>query len=411
MIQELTAGRATKQSVLSRALTPIVKSGARHLLRWQPEGSVTVQLPTGQKIRFGQPGPDGEVELELRNYGLLAKALQRGTIGFAEAYMDGDIECSDLTALFRFFLRNVDKFEQAGSSLFKARTGDRIAHLFRRNTHRGSRRNIAEHYDLGNDFYRLWLDREMNYSSGSYTRGNVSSLEGAQEAKLNLIHDLLELTGEEHILEIGCGWGDFARKTCRAHNATVTGLTLSHEQLAHAREQAAIEGLGKHCDFRPQDYRDVTGDYDRIVSIEMIEAVGEENWPRYFQILHDRLKPGGIAAIQSITIDESRFEKYRRKADFVQRYIFPGGMLPTPSLIRRHAAEAGLTLDRVETFGPCYARTLQEWRSRFDAAWPEIAKLGFDEHFRRKWRYYLTYCEAGFSEGVLDVGIYRLRKG
>ena len=154
----------------------------------------------------------------------------------------------------------------------------------------------------------------------------------------------------------------------------------------------------------------MTGDYDRIVSIEMIEAVGEENWPRYFQILHDRLKPGGIAAIQSITIDESRFDKYRRKADFIQRYIFPGGMLPTPSLIRRHAVDAGLTLDGVETFGPCYARTLQEWRSRFDAAWPEIAKLGFNEHFRRKWRYYLAYCEAGFSEGVLDVGIYRLRK-
>ena len=207
MIQELTAGRATQQSVLSRALTPIVKSGARHLLRWQPEGSMTVQLPTGQKIRFGQPGPVGNVELRLRNYGLLAKALQRGTIGFAEAYMYGDIECSDLPALFRFFLRNVDRFEQTGSALFKARAGDRIAHLFRRNTHRGSRRNISEHYDLGNEFYRLWLDGEMNYSSGIFARGDISSLEDAQEAKLNLIQDLLELTDEEQILEIGCGWG------------------------------------------------------------------------------------------------------------------------------------------------------------------------------------------------------------
>ncbi|MDH3579819.1 MAG: cyclopropane-fatty-acyl-phospholipid synthase family protein [Hyphomicrobiales bacterium] len=409
MIHELTAGRARQLGLVTRALTPIVKGGARRLLKWRPEGSVTVQLPTGQKIRFGQPGQTAEAELRLHNYGLLAKALRRGTIGVADAYIDGDVECPDLTALFRFFLTNVDKFEQAGGGLFRARMADRVAHLFRRNTHRGSRRNISEHYDLGNDFYRLWLDRDMNYSSALYTRGGAS-LEEAQRAKLDLILDFLELAGGESVLEIGCGWGAFARRAAARHGARVTGVTLSHEQLAHARRQAALHGLDDRCAFRLQDYRDVTGHYDRIVSIEMVEAVGEENWRRYFDIVHDRLKPGSTAAIQSITIDERRFEKYRRKADFIQRYIFPGGMLPTPERLARHAGRAGLSVDRVETFGACYARTLGAWQTRFETAWPDIAKLGFDERFCRKWRYYLAYCEAGFAEGAIDVGVYRLRK-
>jgi cyclopropane-fatty-acyl-phospholipid synthase len=410
MLQELTAGKSAHRNIITRVLTPIVKAGASHLLRWKPEGSITVELPTGQKIRFGHASAQGEPHLKLNNYRLLDKALRRGTIGFAEAYMDGDVECSDPTALFRFFLKNVERLEDSSKGLFRTRISDRIGHLTRRNTRGGSRRNISEHYDLGNSFYRLWLDTHMNYSSGYFAGGSVTSLEDAQEAKLDLLLSMLDLSGGEHILEVGCGWGGFARRAAKDHGATVSGVTLSHEQLAHAREQASQEGLSERCDFSLRDYRDVSGHYDHIVSIEMIEAVGEENWPLYFQILNDRLKPQGTAVIQSITINEKRFETYRRKADFIQRYIFPGGMLPTRSRIEYHADQAGLKLERTETFGPCYARTVQHWRQRFEAAWPQISKLGFDEQFRRKWRYYLAYCEAGFLEGMVDVGVYKLRK-
>ena len=409
MIRELTAGGTTRHGIVTRFLTPIIKSTGRRLLSWEPIGSVLVELPNEQRIRFGSQSGDTEPFLKLHNFGVISKALRRGAIGFAEAYLEGDIDCSDLTGLFQFFIRNRNHLDKSGGALFKARILDRIAHVTRRNTRRGSRRNISEHYDLGNAFYRTWLDRDMNYSSGLYSDTDFT-LEDAQTAKLELVLDMLELQGGERLLEIGCGWGALACRAIQTHDVAVTGLTLSREQLAYARQRAAVAGHEKKCDLRLQDYRDVSGQYDRIVSIEMIEAVGEENWPRYFDVLRNRLKSGGIAAIQSITIDETKFLRYRRKADFIQRYIFPGGMLPTSEAIKGHAANAGLTVDRVELFGISYAQTLQEWRRRFEDAWPQIEELGFDDRFRRKWRYYLSYCEAGFLEGVIDVGVYRLRK-
>jgi len=372
-------------------------------------GGLTVELPNGRQIRFGDARREQRPVLRLNRYRALGKLVRRGTIGFAEAYMDGDLDCDDLTGLFRFFVANRDRFRLPGRYLFKVAKGDRAAHRARRNSRRGSQRNISEHYDLGNDFFQLWLDPDMVYSSGLYA-GDSGSLEAAQSAKFQRIVDLLDLSGGEDILEIGCGWGGFARFAARAHGASVTGLTLSHEQLAHARQVAEEEQLAADCAFRLQDYRDADGRYDRIVSIEMIEAVGEEYWPEYFQVLGKRLKPGGSAVLQAITIDEHAFDEYRSSADFIQRFIFPGGMLPTRTIIRQQAEAAGLTLDHGERFGQSYARTLREWRRRFDAAWPQIARLGYDEHFRRRWRYYLAYCEAGFMEGRIDVGIYRLRK-
>lgn len=409
MIRELTAGGTTRAGFITRFLTPIVASSGQRMLSWEPTGSVLVELPNGQGMRFGSRSGSREPFLKLHNYGVIAKALRRGAIGFAEAYLERDIDCTDLTGLFRFFIRNRNHLDKSGGALFKARMLDRIAHLTRRNTRSGSRRNISEHYDLGNAFYRTWLDRDMNYSSGLYMDKD-STLEDAQAAKLELVLDMLELQGGDRLLEIGCGWGALACRAVQTRDVALTGLTLSHEQLALARERAAVAGLEKKCDLRLQDYRDVSGQYDRIVSVEMIEAVGEENWPRYFDVLRNRLKSGGIAAIQSITMDEEKFPRYRRKADFIQRYIFPGGMLPTSEAIKTHAANAGLTVDRIELFGLSYARTLQDWRQRFEDAWPQIEELGFDERFRRKWRYYLSYCEAGFMEGVIDVGVYRLRK-
>jgi cyclopropane-fatty-acyl-phospholipid synthase len=409
MIEELTAGSRNLARPSARATDRLVKWFGRRLLRFEPEGAVLLTLPDGQRIRFGRPGRDAEVTLKLRNYRVLRSVALRGTIGFAEAYIDGDIDSDDLTALFGFFVRNRDRLANSGRGVFKVRLPDRLAHLRRRNSKSGSRRNISDHYDLGNDFFRPWLDADMNYSSGYYA-GGAETLEAAQCAKLDVMLDMLELSGGERLLEIGCGWGAFACRAARQTGARVTGITLSREQLHHARLAAVDAGVGAACDFRYQDYRDVEGRFDRIASIEMIEAVGEDYWPRYFAVLNDRLDPGGIAVLQAITIDESRFEHYRRTPDFIQRYIFPGGMLPTPTAIATHAAVAGFRLDRQVRFGACYARTVRTWRERFEAAWPTIAELGFDERFRRRWRYYLAYCEAGFLENVIDVGIYRLRK-
>jgi len=338
---------------------------------------------------------------------VLTKSIRRGTIGFAEAYINGDIACEDLTGLIRFFIANQASFEKTGSVLFKVRLPDRIAHLIKRNSRRGSRRNISDHYDLGNDFFKHWLDPEMIYSS-AYFAGGAGTLEEAQSAKINLILGMLDIKKGENLLEIGCGWGALANKAAEDFGISVKAITLSQEQLSYARHKAG--DLKSPPDFILEDYRDTKGQYDNIASIEMIEAVGEAYWGNYFETLYDRLTSGGSAVIQAITIDEGRYEQYRRQADFIQRYIFPGGMLLTKSIIEQRANDAGLKLEKRVLFGQCYARTLVDWRQRFEAAWPRIAELGFDENFRKTWLYYLAYCEAGFAKGLVDVGVYQLRK-
>lgn len=399
----IAAGRAPLALDL---LTRLVVGIGGRLLTWQPIGSLSIVLPNGQRVRFGNERPHDAV-LTLKNYRVLRKAFRRGALGFAEAYMDGDVDCSDLVGLFRFVLRNQAALNDSGRSLFSASVLDRIGHFQRRNTRQGSRRNITEHYDLGNAFFEAWLDKDLLYSSALYEDG-ATTLEAAQKAKLRAILDSLRLEPGMSMLEIGAGWGALALAAARDHGVSVRGITLSHEQLAHARARAQREGLDEQVRFDLEDYRDVTGQYDRIVSVEMIEAVGEQNWPRYFRTLHDGLKPGGIATLQAITIGEEHFETYQRQPDFIQRYIFPGGMLPTKSILAEQARAAGFRYEPVLAFGPSYARTLAEWRVRFEAAWPEIEELGFDERFRRKWLYYLAYCEAGFLEGSIDVGLYRL---
>jgi cyclopropane-fatty-acyl-phospholipid synthase len=327
-----------------------------------------------------------------------------GDIGFAEAYADGDWSTPDLTALLILMDRN-DASLAGMRGLAPLRLLARLRHLGRANTRRGSRRNISAHYDLGNEFYAQWLDSDMSYSSAIY-RDPAMSLEEAQRAKQARIIELLDLAGGESVLEIGCGWGGLAEAMAR-RGAVVTGITLSPRQLDYARGRFA--GFGDSVTLHLQDYRDVPGSYDRIVSVEMIEAVGEQNWSTYFRCLKNRLKPGGSAVLQAITLDEPRFDAYRSGTDFIQQYIFPGGMLPTKSVMLREAAQAGLTLETVETFAAGYERTLAVWSDRFDAAWPNIAALGFTERFRRLWSYYLAYCRAGFVTGALDVGFYRLR--
>ncbi len=380
-----------------------IAAAGRRLLPRDLTGGITLTMPSGRQHRIGFQRPGIHCNLVLRNYRPVLAAMRRGAVGFAESVMLGDVESSDITAVLRFYLSNREALNRAGRPVFFKSIGDRLFHLLRQNTRAGARRNISAHYDLGNDFYKLWLDGTMSYSSGYFGPG-ARTLEDAQLAKYGLVVDALALDRPARILEIGCGWGGFGEVAAqRGHH--VTGLTISREQHDFAHQR-----LGKTAEIRFQDYRDATEQFDAIASIEMIEAVGEANWPTYFKVLHDRLKPGCRAAVQAITIDHTLFDGYRRKADFIQRYIFPGGMLPTKGILGEQAQRAGLSFETVEVFGQDYARTLAMWRERFEAAWPSVARLGFDERFRRRWTYYLSYCEAGFREGSIDVGIYRFQR-
>lgn len=372
-------------------------------------GALTVILPNGRTRTIGSSNTGEHAVLRLNNFKVITEAMRRGTVGFAAAYMNGDIEVDDLTALFRFFLQNRDMFESAGNGFFRRAATDLHYHLSRRNTLEGSKKNIAEHYDLGNDFYGQWLDPSMTYSSAVFTSGD-QSLEEAQLAKYRRVADMAGVTPGSSVLEIGCGWGGFAETIARDYKAHLRGITLSAEQLKFGLERLSRQGLDGFAKLVFEDYRHTEGQFDHVCSIEMIEAVGEDNWPSYFQTVHDRLKPGGTAAIQAITINEADFDGYRSGPDFIQRYIFPGGMLLTKTVMREFGEKYDLVLENVENFRLSYARTLKLWRERFLERWPMIAPLGYDETFRRKWVYYLSYCEAGFTEGSIDVGIYQYRR-
>jgi cyclopropane-fatty-acyl-phospholipid synthase len=370
-------------------------------------GRLQIALPSGEVIdrRTDQPGP--EAMITFNRWRAFWRLMRDGDIGLGRGYIDGDWWTPNLVTLLELGVRNEATLAAPAGGWRLAHALNRLRHSRRANTRRGSRRNIAAHYDLGNAFYGYWLDRGMNYSSALYRRGD-ETLEEAQEAKLDRAIELLGIAGGERVLEIGCGWGGLAERLVRDHRCAVTGLTLSTEQLAYARSRLASGTSSGSVDLRLQDYRDVDDRYDRIVSIEMLEAVGERSWRIYFDKLRACLAEKGIAVLQAITIDQSRFTAYRRRPDFVQRYIFPGGMLPTMGIIRREAERAGLALVAHESFGDSYARTLQAWRQRFLRAWSQIEPLGFDQRFRRTWEYYLTYCEVGFRFGAVNVSLFKL---
>ena len=367
-------------------------------------GALSVQLPSGHLIDRRAAGAGPQAALSLARWRALWRLKLDGDLGFARGYIDGDWRTADLKGLLLFCARNEEALAISAGRSWLAEAINRVRHRAHANTRRGSRRNIAAHYDLGNAFYSAWLDRGMSYSSAIFDRGE-ETLEHAQDAKLDRAIDLLEISGGEGVLEIGCGFGALAERLVRAHRCSVTALTLSGEQRAHAQARLSDEIGSGAVDLRLQDYRDVHGRYRRIVSIEMLESVGERYWPIYFDKLRELLADDGIAVLQVITIDPQRFPGYRRRPDFIQRYIFPGGMLPTAKALEREAARAGLTMLSTQTFGQSYARTLDEWRRRFLDAWPAIQKMGFDARFRRMWEYYLAYCQVGFDSGMIDVAI------
>jgi cyclopropane-fatty-acyl-phospholipid synthase len=407
MTIQQSSERVRAPDLRRRSLTGVLLRGiAPRLMGRLAHGQLVVETPGGDYLVFRGTRPGPSAHLSIHHPRFLRRLLTSGDVGFGQSYMAGEWSTPDLHALLTVLCA---AFEDTPTApMLTLRIARRIRHALNHNTRSGSRRNIAAHYDLGNAFYECWLDSGMNYSSALFNAAS-QTLEQAQEAKLERVIQLLALRGGEHVLEIGCGWGSLAQRLSQRHSCQVLGLTLSTEQREFARQQLAAE-IAHRCEFRLQDYRDVRGCFDRIVSIEMLEAVGEAYWPEFFAQLRERLRPDGIAVLQVISIAEPRFANYRLHPDFIQRHIFPGGMLPTASIIEREATRAGLRLVHSEFFGSSYARTLAQWQSRFKTAWPSIRTFGFDDRFKRMWEYYLTYCQVGFEASVIDVGFYKLVK-
>ncbi len=365
-------------------------------------GTLDVTLPDGRTVRCGGLEPGPAAQMTIYNYGFAWRLARGGDIGIAEAYLRREWDTPNLTQFLYIFCVNHDLIQTMMGGKPVARFVQTVRHWFNRNTKRQARRNIYAHYDIGNSFYSAWLDPSMTYSSALFEDG-TDDLTAAQHNKYKRLAEAINLQPGQRVLEIGCGWGGFAEYVAKTYDVRVVGLTISTEQRDFAQKRMQAAGLSDKVEIRFQDYRDERGQYDRIVSIEMIEAVGEEFWPQYFTQLRDRLAPGGLAGIQAITIQDKFFNAYRREVDFIQRYVFPGGMLPSPQVLKSLGEKFGVPVIRERIFGEDYAKTLATWRDNFRAAWPSLMPLGFDERFRRLWEYYLAYCEAGFLSGNIDV--------
>ncbi|WP_144182899.1 SAM-dependent methyltransferase [Elioraea rosea] len=366
-------------------------------------GHLMLTLPDGSMHRFGGHRPGPEAHVTLSHPRAIRRLAFGGSLGWAEAYLDGDWSSPDIRAVMALAAANEAEWDEVLRGSVLVRTLSRLYHAFRPNTRRGARRNIAAHYDLGNEFYAAWLDPTMTYSSAEFAEAG-ETLEAAQARKVRNLLAAIDLRPGQTLLEIGCGWGYLAETAARDFGARVVALTLSREQHAFASARIATAGLSDRVEIRLQDYRDVPERFDRIASVEMFEAVGEAYWPAFFAAVHGRLVPGGLAGLQIITIADRFFPAYRTSADFIQRYVFPGGMLPSPSRLREEVARAGLAWAREEWFGNSYAETLRIWNDHFQRAWPGITPLGYDDRFKRLWEYYLAYCETGFRAGWTDVG-------
>ena len=404
------------------SLPPRAPAAARvvtRLVSALAHGSLDVQWPDGTSAHFGAPGQAPRAAIRLRNWNVCSAALRSGDIGFAESYIAGDWSTPDLSALIRLFIANREDVERVFYGSFWGALAYRFKRLLHRNSRRGSRKNVHAHYDLGNAFYRLWLDESMSYSSAWFAgaaigEGDASDdacMEAGQRAKMRRALDEAGVGPGTRLLEIGCGWGALAHLAAGERGAQVTGVTLSTEQLEYARGRIERAGLRPRCDLRLADYRSIDdGPYDAVVSIEMFEAVGREYWGRYFATLARCLRPGGRACVQTITIRDDLFERYVRSTDFIQQYIFPGGLLPSVAAFETEAARAGLQVCAKLAFGPDYARTLRHWRARFLREAPRVREIGFDERFVRIWEFYLAYCEAAFDTGNTDVVQFTLRR-
>ncbi|MEP2782770.1 MAG: cyclopropane-fatty-acyl-phospholipid synthase family protein [Pseudoruegeria sp.] len=365
-------------------------------------GCVDIILPDGRHFRMeaSESGPIAHVDVHQDD--VFARLIREGDLGFSEAYMDGSWTTPDLQAFMDYVYLAGDRMFSKFPGLGLLRAYERMRFWLQSNSKSQAKKNISYHYDLGNEFYGLWLDETMTYSSALYENGQ-EELSEAQILKYKQIVDSIGLVEGQHVLEIGCGWGGFAEYAAGSRGIKVTGLTISKEQYDFAVARMARLGLSDLVTIKLQDYRDETGVYDGIASIEMFEAVGEKYWPIYFEAIRNRLKPGAHATLQIITVADDRFHNYKEGVDFIQKYIFPGGMLPSPTVLRDQVEMAGLTVQGSYEFGESYSVTLRRWHDVFNARWHSIRELGFDERFRRMWNFYLTSCAATFHSGNCDV--------
>ena len=393
MIMKTTDG----QSNLPRYFVQVFK-----MADGMERGRLDIVLPDGRVFRAEGTAPGPVAEMQVHNPDLFARLLREGVLGFSDAYLDEWWSTPDLQAFMDLVHSGNEKVYDGFPGVALVRAFEKFRFWLQRNHKSQARKNIAHHYDLGNAFYELWLDETMTYSSALFETGQEST-EKAQIAKYASIVEQMGAKPGDHILEIGCGWGGFAEYAAKERGLRVTGLTISHEQFTYARERIEKAGLSDLVEVRLQDYRDERGRYDGVASIEMFEAVGEKYWPVYFDVLRDRLKPGHKATLQIITVADGRWEIYKRGVDFIQKYIFPGGMLPSPTVLRRQVERAGLDVVQSIEFGKSYDLTLRRWHDSFNKKWDQIADLGFDERFRRMWNFYLTCCASTFESAACDV--------
>jgi len=409
--QTITSGLDSRKPVNSKIDASRYPAKARFILQLLAKlqhGTLHMELPDGATIRFGDD--TYPVTLRLHNWSMCDAVLRSGDIGFAETYINGSWTTDNLTGLIELFIRNRQAFESIMYGKWWGKLLYRMRHVLNRNSRTGSRKNIHAHYDIGNEFYRLWLDPSMTYSSAVFSKEHDYSLHEGQLAKYRRVLKQLNISSGARILEIGCGWGGFAEIAAKESKAHIRGLTLSTEQLEFARQRMANAGIDKQTELLLMDYRDSNEQYDAIASIEMFEAVGEEYWPSYFECVARNLKENGRACIQTIVIADELFARYRKGTDFIQQYIFPGGMLPSPQVFRAQATKHGLRVVDEYSFGLDYARTLAEWRSAFKQRLPQVRAQGLDDKFLNTWEFYLSYCEAGFRANSINVMQFTLEK-
>ncbi len=385
------------QTGLPRYFGPVFETAKK-----MGHGRLDMVLPDGRRFRAEGANPGPVAELDIHDDDIFARLIREGDLGFCEAYLEGGWSTPDLQAFMDLVHHDNEEIYDGFPGMGLVRAYERMRFWLQSNSKRQAKKNISYHYDLGNDFYALWLDDTMTYSSAYFKTGQ-ESLEKAQIQKYQSMVDEMGAKPGDHVLEIGCGWGGFAEYAAKERGLKVTGLTISKEQRDYAVERMRRAGLSDRVEIKLQDYRDERGTYDGIASIEMFEAVGEKYWPVYFRTLRDRLKPGGNATLQIITVQDRRWEVYRRGVDFIQKFIFPGGMLPSPTVLRQEVEKAGLKVARSVEFGESYSQTLRRWHDTFNARWDEVSLLGFDDRFRRMWNFYLTSCAATFHSGNCDV--------
>lgn len=389
-------------SVKDQTDLPRYFTAAFDLAKRMKNGRLDFLLSDGRRFRAEGQNPGPVAEIHVLQADVFARLIREGDLGFCEAYLDGSWTTPDLQAVMDVVQAGNNELLDGFPGFALVRAYERFRFWLHGNSKRQAKKNIAAHYDLGNGFYRLWLDDSMTYSSALFGSGQ-ESLETAQEAKYASMVDRMGVAPGDHVLEIGCGWGGFAEYAAGKRGLRVTCLTISQAQYDFAMTRVAGAGLADRVTIKLQDYREETGVYDGIASIEMFEAVGERYWPTYFATLRERLKPGRQATLQIITIGDDRFQLYRHSVDFIQKYIFPGGMLPSPSALRAEIARAGLVFQHSVEFGQSYSQTLRRWSDAFNARWAEVQAMGFDDRFRRMWNLYLTSCAGAFQGGNCDV--------